>query len=78
MNNKKAWIVSGIIGIILGILIGISLPYRPLTQNSPDSARAPRAEGCSSGTCCCKTNLSDCVQQSGLCPADRPITVNYP
>ena len=67
--KKGLWIVSGIIGIVLGYLIGNFAPIRP-----------PGPLALDSGTYCCdRIDISQvCIKKTTACPSDKPITVLIP
>ncbi len=68
--KKSSWIISAIIGILLGYLIGNLVPLR----------QPPKKIALESGTYCCDTiDIGQkCIKKTAPCPGDKPITVSIP
>lgn len=67
--KKNLWIISGVIGIVLGYLIGNFAPFRQFGTLALDSGNY----------CCDRIDISQkCIKQTGPCPADKPIVVSIP
>ena len=66
--KNTAWIVSGIVGLILGFVLGSFVPRHPSTI------------ALESGTYCCdRIDIAQkCEKKTAACPVDKPITVLIP
>ena len=67
--NKKAWLIGGLVGLVLGYLIGQFVP-----------PRNPGTLSLESGTYCCdRIDIAQkCIKKVTACPVDKPITVPVP
>jgi hypothetical protein len=67
--KNSLWIVSGIVGLILGFVLGNFVPVRHAA-----------AVGLESGTYCCdRIDIAQkCEKKIAACPGDKPITVSIP
>lgn len=67
--RNKLWIISSLIGLVLGYLIGNLAPFR-----------RPQTVLLDSGTYCCdRVDIHQkCIVKTGACPGDKPLTVTVP